>query len=1055
MSEGLRLGAPAEDAALLHCLLAVWPDAWQATWTRISTPDGHWLVADGLPPWADALAEQGIALQAVPDGERLTAASLAAALPLRLGAEQAPAEALFLIPTAQAHATLTRLLRLDRGDVLVADWQADAVAWLAVRVPDPPLYLLMRARDAGEGVRAFARQGETRLFTAWGWQHPLADRIGAQIDGAVLIDTDGRWIHAEWPADWQPLAARVDAALDAPRVDLAPSEGTPPRFRVHLRLEEARPTVGTLWLLSPAAFADLAPIIETSAPDALGKISVSRLADPGGIRYLLRARTRDDTVSGRIGDLIGDAGFAHVPGADRIFVPTGMRLAPPMRLDALRAVLNPPADGLVIVEATPDGPSVLRVAAASAVPLSKWIDYVALDNRVVLDEILEESIFALPQLAIDRPTSTVRRKAPPPPQRKRKARRKVRVKAPAAEADGPQAVDPDLRARQEEAAALQEEIVAGGCADPAILGRMGELLVTLAAPSDAAWCFEAAAFHGGPAIRQQWLTPLRALRRQQVGVNTKTQDAALLEAATANQPGPADVGLLGADSCVRLMQSTALLDGLRPALLKTFSDPIAPSSRRLAWMTMFEMAAATDDRLGATRAKETLLGCLNTTGLRDLFDAPGFVRLALALAEGDDGRQTDAQTVQSASLEAVWAQFPPGHEEVDVQALLYKAIFAVGFARVGAAATARRLATAVTEELPVHDPPSAALARLFLARFSTLGAEDADESWRAVATQAESELWNSAHKRALRFARKKSLWLSDETPKAPPSLRRALAEPLEAMTDPAEAPKVLDKIGRIRGIYDLEVVAAIEATMTAALESGRDAVIAATVRIAQQVGETIRIPVHRARALGQLLRGQALIDDEQGIDRSLHTMARLIGEIDHFGAVRPTVEAALAALRRVDAGQHAVALFDELADAAGRNSREAARLGGFVADGYRLLGEADQAQHALDSAVEALFTPHIEHLTRFDAATTLLDLLRSWPSEIRELTARRILGGLERFRDGFTTRRYFELLKVMCVERVVDTLADTQSLGTGRIRAWLEREEQVIRRRILTDWRRL
>lgn len=1057
MTQAIRLGAPADDAARLHCLLTAWPGAWEAPWGRISTADGHWLVAEGLEAHAAALEGQGITLDAAPDGARIEAASLAAALPLRSAPEIAPAEALFVIPMAEAHPTLTRLLRLDRADVAIADWASGDERLLAIRVPDPPLYLLMRARDEAEGVRAYARSADTLLFTAWGWAHPLAARIGPQLTEPVLIAADGRWSHARWPTDWRPLAARIDAALEAPRIDLAPADGAAPRFVVHLRLEEARPTVGTLWLLDAEAFGALAPVIETSSPDALERISVTRLAEPVGVRYLLRSRASDDAVSGRIGDLIGDPGFAHVPGAERIFVPAGLRLAPPMRLDALRAVIDPPADGLAVVEATRDGPRVLRIGASSAVPLKRWVDYVVLDNRQVLDEILEESIFALPQIVIDRPTATVQRQVPPPPKPRRPQRERARAR-PASDAlteVAEEGVDPALRAQQIEAAALQAQIVAGGCTDPAILGRMGELLIALGAASDAGWCFEAAAFHGGSRERQRWLTPLLALRRRQLTITAKDEDAALLDAATSEAPSPAAIGLLGVDSCVRSMQGTPLIDGLRPALLKIFADPIAPATRRLAWLTLYELAAATDDRLGATRAKEALLGGLNTTGLRDLFDAPGFVRLALALAEDDQGAASDARSIQSASLEAVWSTFTPGHEDVDVQALLYKAVFAVGFARVGAGLTARRLAEAVTEELPVHDPPSAALARLYLARLATLGSEDGAEAFEVAAGQAVAGLWDSGHRRAVSFSRSKSLWLAAERPPPEVTLRSVVARPLEQLVEPERAPAVLQEIGRLRGIYDLEVAAAIERVMSAALRTGRDPIIAETLAVALPITETIHIPVHQVRAIGHLLRGQAIIDDEQGIERSLHGMARLIREIDHFGAIRPTVEAALAALRRVDGGPHALRLFDELAAAAERGEREAARLGGFVADGYRLLGKTERAQGALTLTLDAIFAPNVEHVTRFDAASSLLDLLRAWPSEIREQVARQLLARIERFRDGFTTRRFFELLKVMCVERIVDTLADTESHGSGRIRGWLEREEQAIRRRILTDWRQI
>jgi hypothetical protein len=213
--------------------------------------------------------------------------------------------------------------------------------------------------------------------------------------------------------------------------------------------------------------------------------------------------------------------------------------------------------------------------------------------------------------------------------------------------------------------------------------------------------------------------------------------------------------------------------------------------------------------------------------------------------------------------------------------------------------------------------------------------------------------------------------------------------------------------------------------------------------------------VAAAAPSSQAACSSALLDDHAGLDTGLGKLARLLPDVDNLGGVMPTVESALAALRRVDGGPRVERFLTGLADMAARGPREAGRLGAYVADGYRQLGDIERAQRHLDRVVDAILDPALDHVSRFDSLATLFDVLRSWPSEIRESTARQMLHDIERFRDGFTTRRYFELIKVLCVERVVDALADTQSLSSGRIRSWLEREEQSVRRRILADWRQI
>ena len=1052
MTEALRLGDPAADASALRSVLILWPDAWRTPWRRIEADDGCWITAPGLADHAKALAGQGVTLEEAPEGELREADSLPEAVPLRLAPEVAPEEALLLVKAEAAHATITRLLRLNHQAIEVAQWTRGGEAWLALRVPAPPLYLLMRARDQADAVRAYARLGQSAVFTAWGWIHPLAERLPSRIEGAVLIEPEG-WHHADWPLDWTPLDAHLDAHLDAPRRDLQASDDPPPRFTVQLRLEEGQPRLGTLWLLDPQAFAGLAPIIESSSPAALRAVRVSRLEDAGQVRYLLRAQGSDDAVTGRIGDLIERPGFAHLPGAERIFVPAGMRLMPQMGLDALRAVLEPPADGVVLVEATRDGPSVLRVRAPEAIPLAQWVEYVTLDNRAVLDAMLEEAVFAMPALAFDRPLSRVERRAPPRkrPQKPAKARLQLPADA-AAPVDG--VLDDDYQAAQAEAAEIQTRIVEGGLADAAIFGRMGALLMRLGAPSDAAWCFETAAFHAADrATRIQWLTPLLAVRRQQGAASPEALDDAVLEAATTGSPTPAQVGLLGAACCAGLMHGTPLLDGVRAPLISTFSSPLSPGTRRLAWMTLFEAAAATGDALGATRAKEAIFGALNSTGLRDAFDAPAFVRLSLALTSDEDGGRSDAQAIQGASLEAAWIQFEAGHADCDAQALLYKSIFALGFARLGMGLRARQLATLVEDELPVHDAPTGALARLYLARLASQGSgdEDAEAGWE-IAAEGVLGVLSAQHQRAARFARRKSAWLKGRVVEKPFILRPHVVK--IAAREPDDPAKGLSLIAQMSDAWDVEIAASVRTRIDQALASGKDEVIEATIAVANRAVETIQIPAHTVCALGDVLRAQALMEDV-GVERSIRRLAGSIHKVDSLVAILPTVRVALSALRRVDAGPRVEDLLDNVTQVIERGPRQAAQLGAFVADGYRLMGDPGRARRALDAALDAIFDPDLDNISRFESVATLFDILRGWPSEMRESVAHRVLHSVDRFRDGFTTRRFFELFKVLCVERVVDALVDTHSLGSGRIRGWLEREEQAIRRQILADWRRV
>ena len=97
----------------------------------------------------------------------------------------------------------------------------------------------------------------------------------------------------------------------------------------------------------------------------------------------------------------------------------------------------------------------------------------------------------------------------------------------------------------------------------------------------------------------------------------------------------------------------------------------------------------------------------------------------------------------------------------------------------------------------------------------------------------------------------------------------------------------------------------------------------------------------------------------------------------------------------------------------------------------------------------------LDHVGRYDAGVAVLAALRHWPNAARAQWCARLLAGLGRFTDSFTasTQRLYETHKVLIAERTVDAMVDDVTFRGDRVRAYLDEEEQVIRRRILADWR--
>jgi hypothetical protein len=78
--------------------------------------------------------------------------------------------------------------------------------------------------------------------------------------------------------------------------------------------------------------------------------------------------------------------------------------------------------------------------------------------------------------------------------------------------------------------------------------------------------------------------------------------------------------------------------------------------------------------------------------------------------------------------------------------------------------------------------------------------------------------------------------------------------------------------------------------------------------------------------------------------------------------------------------------------------------------------------------------------------------LRHWPNIARVERFRRFLAGIDVFRDTFTAGRYYETHRILILEAIVDSLADSKTRHSDRVQGFLDHEEHALRRRIVRDW---
>lgn len=1094
----------AADLAALHTLLDEAPDLLGAPWWVLPMAGGLALASEALGDDLAAYQRRGLPVgeaEIHPEGARLTVGEavtpisapravddLISGLPLLPRPGDPPVDEACLVMVAEGEApqlTLTRLLRLGRGDVQISEWIADdAPRQICFRVPDPPLYLLMRARDEAEGVTAFVRHGQTDLWCQWGHDHPLADLAAARLrrhDQSAWVTADGRWRRrpAQWPE--QTIYAAVDARLPAPPValDAAPAEGEPTRFVVHLRLESAPISEPELWLIDDEALIRLEDLVEESTGALLNRITLARLHSPDGPRHLLRLRGRQpDRLGTRLADLLDDPGYAPLPGTDQILTPVGRQLVPAMRLEALRRLLDLSPKSRAIFSDGPDGVQVFTVPEVDEIALVRFVDYVAATRRVALEALFEESVFAFEALEVDRPVKQGNKALSPPPPppprltppRKPKARR-VQAEAPAPVDEGP-GWD-DVKILQARIRALESTLIAGD-APAADWREMSRLKGKIGEAEDAAACLEIALFHDGAhclvgdaAAVDRLGADLRDLllwRLSHLQLEDSTET--VVDLITRELPAGPEASYLGARLLLDALQGRDRFEGVDQRALSLFADEALLTSRRLQWMVLAALSLAHDDPLALTRAKEALVGALNTKGLREGPDIPRFVRHALALESVEGEQLDDASAVagaQARALRGAWALVEPTVEPLDVHSAFTQAVFSVGFARLGLNAEARALSLAVEEELPVHDRPTGTLLRLYLARGTAYALEasaddqqkaEAQALWRDEVKQITRGL-NPVESRAVHVVRRWSRWLNAD--EVIPTQTYLSGEHLRrihhAQADPQTGPEVLGTL-LDAAVAQSGAVEAVHRLLNLAMSTGKDALITETAQAAyRRLDQRFVTPRSRMTVLGQLIGAAAMVGEGEGVAPLVEDLLVVMPQISAVGDLLLAVTPALEAMRRVGITDQAAQFLHGLREVGERGHRLSAQVAGIAAEGYWMLQEGHIAREILEDTLEAILERPLDPVARFEGASAFADAVRPWPSTERAMWLTRLLMGLPAFRDSFTSRKYFEALKILMLERIVDTTTDTLSFASGRIRTWLEREEQAIRRRIIGDWR--
>lgn len=971
-----------------------------------------------------------------------------------------------------AHRTIERLLALGRDDAMVTELRDAHGEALLIQVTNAPLYLLMRAREEpAEGVRAYVRAGDGDLWVAFGHAHPLASLVTRSLREQrrrALVDADGTWRLIDPDAPSRSVYDVLETRFEARAAEWFPSPATG-RFRITLRLAPAPVTDPELWLLDPAQFLAMEPLVEAMPDAELARFTLSRNTGPEGTRYVLQELVRPNVprLGVRVSDMLGVPGFARAPGVDNLYLPVGRRLVPMMRRDELRSLLGTDKVRAVVVTEDSNGPCLVALTNPEESTLRSWVEYAASDHRVELERLVERSVFDWPELTVERPPVTPddRRRAegdesqrPPrarPREVTREAPEEVRTAGPGEEA----AITAALR---EAMRGYETRLAEGGCEDPAPWRELAELKHLAGDADDACACLEAALFHGEASV--ELASRLASQRARLSGRSGSAEE--LVTLATATKLTPGEASYLGARVLEHLARGDALelelTEGFFLEVARCFASPDTPVSRRLAWSVLRAVHGRARDALELTRAKERVLGGVNDRGLSESIDLPRFVRFALArTADGPEGEMERSRAEQLHAMEDLWreasAVIVP---ELDARSAYVRMAFGVGFTRLGAPSTARDIVAPVEAELSVHEPPNRLIFQLYLARMAHEATRGDAEAWAREVETTLALLKDARVKDRVEFLRKKSEWLRSAAPTNAPARVRPLVErgiaEAEVLTSGVLLAERMAALLEPREYYDYEVVEVVERLLRAALRSGSDEGIALVLGVAMpRVSTRVTSPKYRVILTGECIKAAATLGDLDAVDRLLESVASLTGAVALPRELLVAVHPSLAALRRLGAGASARRFLEALEPVAEKAGPGSLQVRASLAEGYLLLKDDARAAALIESTVDDVLSGALDHTERFDAGAAALAALRHWPMEPRLVLVRRLLLGLDRFTDAFTAsaQRLYETFKVLMLERIVDTVADDVTFESDKVRGYLDEDEQAIRRRIIADWR--
>ncbi len=636
---------------------------------------------------------------------------------------QAPV--LFELPSEAALSdVVSELLRLGND--------RQSFRWLVggrvlLRVIGPPYYTLLRALDRATvggdaGVRAFA-ETTPRVWIEFGFTHPLADRI-AVAEGQTLL------VHA--PRDWEYLADEpfrdvyelLNLQLPAAKVDHADA-GPRAKLSVPVKLIPGNAAdQPEFWVLNGDPLERLDAFVRDADDRLVQRLRFAVAVAPDGKQSaILRHRSLSKLAPPTLA-LSGVTGFRAYWKLPNLFVPSGTRLHPPLRRDAVRTLLAPDPDAVVWLTPDANGFVPRSIPDAAFRKLEEWVEYVIDREREPLAAWVAGTSFDFDSFVC---SESMIKPPPETPPRERKPDRPERAKnePPAKEAE-PEVVkagsakyvpptEPKATPPSEwkvKRAKLEQSFLAieGSLDNAERIKLWPELAWANAGAGDAAeaavcWSHALWKSEAPPADwAESWA--LAEIPKVTFPITEAVFDARLALA----DPTQAEARQFAAVLLAAATEKPKWLKTKLPAARAFLDAHDAKLPARPAWLAAVALATLSgSDVLGLARSRDRLLQRLLDTGLNPDRDLPAFLRFA----GGDDAdrmREVREKADELYRLVKSWlfASLTDATKDTTATPAYADLLFAYAFAKFGDVTRANELMKAAKGVLAGPVPRNAA-----------------------------------------------------------------------------------------------------------------------------------------------------------------------------------------------------------------------------------------------------------------------------------------------------------------------------------------------------------